>query len=426
MNSSNPGTPPSRMSVAVRRGRESIRAGWQKLPAGRFGRWPWLSAAAVILLLAAFTLSRRIRSANGAEATTERESATATDSVVTLDSASLRLAGIEIANAAPNTTSDLLANGTITYDANKVSVIASRAEGRVVSVLTDLGRSVGAGQTMAVLESPEVGGTRGDLGRAQAALETARQNYEREKRLYDQQITPQKELLEAEGAYRSATADHDAAVARLRALGGMTGKGGEYALTTPLAGIVVERNASPGQIVGPTTNLFTVADLKRVWITVDVYESDLPRVRQGAAVDVAPRALPGETFRGYVTYAGGVVDTTSRTIKVRVDIENPALRLRPGMFAQVKIAAAVGQVSGPTGVVVPELAVQDLNGRSIVFVPGNAPGKFVARSVTTGSSPAADMVTILAGLQPGERFVAKGSFQLKSELQKASFGDDDK
>ena len=426
MNSPNPSKPTSRIKLSLRQMTDSFRAGWQKLPGGRFGRWPWLSAAAVILLLAAFTLGRRIRSANGAETTTDVERTTATDSVVTLDSTSLRLAGIEIANAAPTTASDLLANGTITYDANKVSVIASRAEGRVVSVLTDLGRSVVAGQTMAVLESPEVGGTRGDLGKAQAALETARQNYEREKRLYEQQITPQKELLEAEGSYRSAIADHDAAVARLRALGGMTGQGGQYALTTPLAGIVVVRNASPGQIVGPTTNLFTVADLKRVWITVDVYESDLPRVRQGAAVDVAPRALPGETFRGYVTYAGGIVDTTSRTIKVRVDIENPALRLRPGMFAQVKIAGPVGQATGSTGVVVPELAVQDLNGRSVVFVPENAPGKFVARAVTTGAAPAPDMITILAGLQPGERFVAKGSFQLKSELQKASFGDDDK
>jgi len=415
----NPGDPPGpgKAPSAIR----------ERLEKGRvflIRRWPFVAAAIGIVFLGGLAISRRTHEAEGAEARDGTEGKPGADTTVTLDSLSQQLAKIEIANAAPNLASDLVANGTITYDANRVSVVASRAEGRVVSVRTDLGRSVTVGQTLAILESSEVGGTRGDLGKAQATLETARQNYEREKRLYEQQITPQKELLEAEGAYRSAVADYGAAVAKLRALGATAGQAGEYGLASPLSGIVVERNASPGQIVGPSTNLFTVADLKRVWITVDVYESDLARVRQGAPVSIVPRALPGETFRGYVTYAGGVVDTTSRTIKVRVDIDNPGLRLRPGMFAQVKIEAPVGQTAGP-GVVVPELAIQDLNGRTVIFVPGSSRGEYIARTVIIGPRAGPEMVNVLTGLQPGERFVAKGAFQLKSELLKSSFGDED-
>src|SRR6185437_3593423 len=137
-------------------------------------------------------------------------------------------------------------------------------------------------------------------------------------------------------------------------------------------GVVVERNASPGQSVGPSTNLFTVADLRNVWITVDVYETDLARVRQGAAAIVSPTAFQSEQFPGRVTFAGGVVDTASRTFKVRVEVDNPNLRLRPGMFAQVRVPdVARAAITGP--IVIPEIAVQEVNGKQVVFVASGAP-----------------------------------------------------
>ncbi|MEO7964808.1 MAG: efflux RND transporter periplasmic adaptor subunit [Gemmatimonadaceae bacterium] len=343
---------------------------------------------------------------------------TVADSVLTLDSTAQRLAGIELHSVDTSSAAELVANGTITYDANRVSVVASRSEGRLVSVRADLGQEVRAGSILALLQSADVGATRGELARAKSGVDIARRNYDREKRLFDEQISPQKELLTAEGELRSAEADYNAALAKLRAIGATEGEGATFGLVTPVGGTVVERNASPGQNVGPSTNLFTVADLRHVWITVDVYEGDLARVRHGAPVTVIPSALPGESFAGRITYAGGVVDTASRTFKVRVELENSGSRLRPGMFAQARIRAA--RAAGPASIVVPEIAVQELNGEQVVFVAGTAPGQFIVRTVTIGARTGNGSVTITSGLSAGERLVVKGAFQLKSELTKGS------
>jgi cobalt-zinc-cadmium efflux system membrane fusion protein len=297
--------------------------------------------------------------------------------------------------------------------------VAPRAEGRIVSVRADLGQTVSEGQVLAVIESPEVGQVRGDLERARAAVSVSQRNYEREKRLYEQEISPQKEMLDAEVIYRTAQADFNSAIAKLRSYGATSGTGGSYGLRSAVSGTVVERNASPGLIVGSSTNVFTVADLQHVWITVDVYEADLTRVHRGAAVAVAPTALPGETLQGRVSFAGGVVDSASRTIKVRVTVENESRRLRPGMFAQVRIAAPAG-APVTESVALPEVAVQEVNGKQVVFVR-TAPGRFVARPVTVGGAAPDNALLITRGVRAGDQVVTQGAFQLKSELLKATF-----
>lgn len=399
-------------------------------------RWHFGATALLVLLLGAWAVFHRTERAEGAAAKGAVGAAgglqkmEGADSVVTLDSTSLRLAAIEVQPATASNGAGLMANGTITYDANHVSVVAPRAEGRVTAVRADLGQRVGPGSVLAVLESSDIGQTRGDVARAAATLDVAKQTYEREKSLYEQQVTSQKAMLEAQAVYRSAQADYNAARARMRALGATGGTsdaaGGSYALVAPVAGTVVSRNAMPGQIAGPETSLFTVADLRYVWIDVGVYESDLRRVRTGAPATVVTRATPGETFRGRVTYAGGVVDSVTRTIKIRVEVENAGQRLRPGMYAEVRIETPEGTSpaqsdSGPA--VVPEVAVQDLNGKPVVFVPAGASGRFVARGVMVGPRAGGSFVTITSGLRLGDTIVVKGAFQLKSELMKASFGE---
>ena len=393
-------------------------SGWRGIARRR-----WLTLLiAFIAIVAAFWALRGRDTAPEAEAHSEDEAAASTDSVITLDSIAQRLAGIELVTATTSANAPLVANGTITYDANHVSVLAPRVEGRVVSVRADLGQQVRAGSVLAILESAEVGQTRGELERAKSGVDVARRNYDREKRLFEQQISPQKELLEAEGVLRSAEADYAGAMASLRALGATEGEGATFALVSPIGGTVVERSASPGEVAGPSSTLFTVANLQHVWITVDIYEGDLRRVRDGAKATVVPSALPDMSFTGRVTFAGGVVDAASRTFKVRVELSNSELRLRPGMFAQVRIDAPVSSdTSG--AIVVPEVAVQEVGGKQVVFVAGELPGQFIARPVTLGSGAAAGMVTITGGLRAGEQVVGKGAFQLKAETLKASFGD---
>ena len=389
--------------------------------------WPLLAILGVAFAIAIWAIARR----DDAAPTPEGATATATaksDSVVRLDTAGQRLAGVEIMPISPNTSGLLIANGTITYDANRVAVISSRLDGRVTSVRADLGQAVPAGATLAIVESPEVAQIRGDLERARVSVEIARRNFEREKRLFEQSITPQKEMLAAEGDFRSAEADYSSAASRLRAVGASAGAGAAFGLVTPVSGTVVERNVSPGQMIGPSTNVFTVADLTRVWITVDVYERDLPRVRAGATATVEPTSLPGESFFGRVTYAGGVVDTSSRTFKVRVELSNAGLRLRPGMFAQVRIQTVAGGVedrdASSATFVVPEIAVQEIGGKSVVFVATEKAGEYSARSVTIGPRAGGGMITITDGLRVGDRLVTKGAFQLKAELTKASFSEE--
>jgi cobalt-zinc-cadmium efflux system membrane fusion protein len=259
--------------------------------------WTIVGMAVGVLLIAALAVARRDQTAHAeVEGARTPDEAERIDTVVKIDSAAQRFIGIVLATANAAAGEALVANGTITYDANRASVVAPRAEGRVLAVRADLGDQVGAGTVLAVLDSPDVGQTQGELERARASVELMRQNYEREKRLFEQSVSSRKELLEAESAYRTAQADSNSAAARLRALGAAADGNGTFRLYAPIAGTVVERNAMPGQIAGPSTNLFTVADMRRLWITVDVYESDAERVRRGARAWVMPRAATGDSF----------------------------------------------------------------------------------------------------------------------------------
>lgn len=395
--------------------------GWGA-PARR--RWPLIALGVAIVALGTWVLSRRGRDASGGTQAAAEAGASVADSVVRLDTAAQRMAGIETMVVSPSAGGLLTANGTITYDANRVSVIASRVEGRISSVRADLGQVVSPGTTLAVVESPEVAQIRGDLERARVNLDAARRNFERETRLFAQSITPQKELLQAEAEFRSVEADYNSALSRLRAVGAKPGSGSAFGLVTPVRGTIVERNASPGQLVGPAADIFTVADLAHVWITVDVYEGDVARVRPGATATVIPAALPNESFTGRVTYAGGVVDPASHTFKVRVELSNAGLKLRPGMFAQVRIqTASADSTSAVASYVVPELAVQEVGGQPIVFVAGAVAGQYTVRPITIGSRAGSGHVVITAGLRDGERIVTRGAFQLKSELTKSSFSE---
>ena len=387
-----------------------------------------IGAAALVLVLF-LVWSSRSAASRVSEPASAVSVAKSADSVVTLDTTALRLAGVEIAPVAAYAGDTLLANGTITFDANRVAIVAPRAEGRIITVRADLGQVVRAGDALAILESPDVGQTRGDLERARAAVSVSKRNYEREKRLYEQEISPQKEMLDAEVLYRMAEADLRSASAKLSTYGAMSGAGGSYGLQSAVSGTVVERNATPGQIVGPSTPLFTVADLSHVWITVDVFEADLQRIHQGAVVTITTPTYPGERFAGRVSFAGGVVDSVSRTLKVRVIVENVGQRLRPGMYAQAHIVAPSGKAIA--GVTVPADAVQELDGRSIVFVvlPSSASGtRLVARRVVVAppsGGSAGGRTLVVEGLRAGEQVAVKGAFQLKSELTKASFAGED-
>lgn len=396
--------------------------------------WP-LSArplTLLLLLIGAFTLGACNRGdaepsegAEGAPATAEGGESAAGDDhegeeVVVLDTAALRLGGIEVGTVEAITTSGLPVTGAITYDANLVSHVGSRTNGRIVAVRADLGARVRRGQVLAVLESPDVGQLRAEEREAEQLVEIARENYAREQRLAEQGISSRKELLDAEAQLRRNEAALESAEARLGVLGAGHGTGSEFGVVAPFAGTVVARDASLGEMAERTDTLFTVADLSRLWIELDIFERDLARVRVGQSVAVTTTAYPGRTFPGRIVYIGDVLDAAKRTVRARVEIPNPNGALKPGMFATATIQVGGG---GPALAVVPQDALQEFEGRRVVFVPGDRPGEFRPIPVEVGETIDGNRVIILSGLAPGSRIVTAGAFALRSELSKGEIGE---
>lgn len=340
---------------------------------------------------------------------------------VRLDTAQVRLAAIVVGNAESVTASGLAVTGTITYDANLVTHIGARTDGRVVALRADLGTRVRRGQVLVELESPEVGGLRADEQEARALVRIASENYARERRLEQQGISSRKELLEAERELRRAEASMRSARARLNVYGATHGTGGHFDLLAPFGGVVVGRDVSLGEMATPADTLLTVADLSRVWIELDVFERDLGRVNLGQPVSVSVTAAPERKFPGRIVYLGDVLDPSRRTVRARVEIPNQNGFLKPGMFANASIDVGAG---GPVSAAVPAAAVQEVEGEKVVFIPGASPGQFRPVRVELGEQLDGGRVIIRSGLAPGARVVIGGAFALRSELSKAEIGED--
>jgi membrane fusion protein, heavy metal efflux system len=354
------------------------------------------------------------------------EEETHVEGFVEMDEAAMTNVGLEIVPVTVVSEAVLSATGTIIYNENRTSFVGPRAEGRIVSIDTDLGRRVRAGDPLAGLESPELGEAEAAHEQARAELELARENYDRELSLFEDGISSRKDMSEARAEFRSKEAAFRAATARHRTLGASdhpednASLGGMYTLSAPISGTVVERDLVLGEIVGVEDDVFTIADLTKLWIVLDIYDRDLSRVRAGMAVDIATTAFQGETFSGTLTYVGQVVDPITRTVKARVEIDNPDRTLRPGMFA----TALIHGLDADAALAIPDEAIQELDEGTVVFVPVGS-GRFEIRPIIVGSGVGNGLVTILDGLIEGEQVVAQGSFYLKSELLKESFGGDE-
>jgi RND family efflux transporter MFP subunit len=185
----------------------------------------------------------------------------------------------------------------------------------------------------------------------------------------------------------------------------------EVIVPAPIDGVITSRAANLGQVVGMGQELFVVTNLSRVWVIGDLYEQDFQAVQVGSDATLTTLAYPGLTLRGRVSYIDPRVEPQTRTAKIRVEVPNPAGRLRLGMYVTMAFTTRRGE---PT-VVVPRTAVQTLGERHVVFVPvADEEGRFVRRTVQVGPLHG-DFYTILGGLSSGETVVTAGSFFLRAE-----------
>ncbi|HEY7405017.1 MAG TPA: efflux RND transporter periplasmic adaptor subunit [Candidatus Angelobacter sp.] len=306
--------------------------------------------------------------------------------------------------------------GEVAVNEDAYSQVGAPVSARVVEINVSPGQSVTQGQQLAILQSTELGKARSDKATAEARLHLAQQTLERKRRLAGERIVAQRDVQEAEAAVATAEADLRAARAALQALGAgedETG-GSQLVLRSPIHGTVIERSALRGQLADPAQPLFKIAELKTVWLNVHAFERDAVLLQAGKAARVTLPALPGRTFPAKVTLIGSAVDPASRTIPVRIAVENGSGVLRPGMSATawVPFGEAYQQI-----IAVPTAAVQRIENDWYVFIP-KSQDTFELRQVGRGRDLEGE-IEIVKGLQPGETVVVDGAFLLKAEAEKA-------
>jgi cobalt-zinc-cadmium efflux system membrane fusion protein len=322
---------------------------------------------------------------------------------------------------------EVTALGAVSVDQDRYAEVAPPMAGSIVALPVTVNAVIERGTPLASVRSVELGRARAALATADARRELAAQTHARRQLLAAERIVPEREVQEAAAALRGADAEVRAARAELEALGisseasgGAAADASVFVVRAPIAGRVLERRAVLGAWAEPSTALFTIADLSRIWVVAQVFERDAVSVRAGTTAHVTLAALPGQEFDGRVALVGRQVDPGSRTMPVRVELPNPAGVLRPGMSASVRLEIA-GQETRILSV--PAAALQRVGDRWLVFVPHGA-AEFEMRSVGRGRDLGQD-VEVVSGVKAGETVVVDGAFLLKAEAEKKAGGVDE-
>lgn len=372
-----------------------------------------------ILMLAALLALAACGSGNEKGA----QKAKAPDNPLTLSAEEMAREGIEVRQVEPRTIAETIRlTGTIVPDQTKIAQVAPRVAGRVSEAKVVQGEQVMKGQTLAMLESIELGEARAAYRQAKSEYGLAMSTLERAEKLSAEQLVAKKDYLQAKADAERARAALAAAADKLRLLGVSpeveTQNAASYPLTAPFAGTVIERKAVQGELAQADRALFTVADLSTIWVEADVYESSLAKVRPGMAARVSVAAYPRRTFPGTLTYLSSTMNTATRTVKARITVPNPERNLRPGMFANVALESSAKREA----LVLPEGAVTLIQGQPSVFVAGAK--AFAVRAVETADAGDGTL-RITAGLSAGERVAVSGVYALKSRLLKSQLGETD-
>lgn len=338
--------------------------------------------------------------------------------LVQLDSAgTARVAGIETVEArSVETSTEIVVLGTIAHDATRRAEVNARFGGIVRELALELGARVEEGAVLARIDSAEVGTARSRLLAAKIRAETAQASFERLTALSAQQLASKRSLDEARFELEAARAEVTALLTALEPVGTDASLGGRYDVRAPLAGVVVRREGTVGQMVATETLLYEIVDPSWVWAELDIPEAELARVRAGLDAVVSSDSLPGREFRGRIDHIAPEIDVHTRTAKARVRIANPDGQLRANQFVRGRI---VVERLGAR-VLVPRDAVQRAGEVLLVFVELE-PARYQARRVRTGAF-VGDEVECLRGVTPGERVVTRGSFLLKTETLKGEIG----
>ena len=321
----------------------------------------------------------------------------------------IKTAGIELVRTLRSGGGALTLPATIEGDPQGMQVVSAAIGGRVVSLTRNLGQSVGRGQTLAIIESREAATLNAEIEAARARLALAESNLRREQRLFDQRVSPEQDLIAARTAATEARIALRLAQQQVAAAGGGGGALNRIAITSPLAGQVVSRSVTLGQTVAADAELFRVANLSRVAVTLSLSPSDAGKVRPGSEIEI----VAGDRRSvARVDFVSPILDETTRLATVIAVIDNRSGQWRVGEPVTASIQLPGG---GAGSVVVPQSAIQTVEGRPTVFV--RTDHGFKAVPVTLGN-PSGDNVVVTSGLTGNEQLAGPNSFTLKAELGK--------
>lgn len=316
----------------------------------------------------------------------------------------------------------LRVSGRIEVDEARVARIGASVTGRITDLDAVLGEQVRRGQVLATMTSTELSSIQLEYLKAYSQRTLAERAAMRARQLFDADVIGAAELQRRQAELVQADAEVSAARDQLAVLGmserailqlAATRKvNSQSQIVSSLAGTVIERKVTTGQVVQPADTVYVVADLSSVWLVADVPEQNAGMIRVGEAVAAEVAALPGRRLAGKLTFVAVTVNPETRTVRVRMDLPNPNRELKPAMLATVFIKGA------PTEqVVVPAEAVVREENKDYVFVETGG-ATFALKEVTLGQEFDGKRV-VTGGLRPGERVVAEGAFHLNNERKRA-------
>lgn len=317
--------------------------------------------------------------------------------------------------------------GEVVLNRDRLAHVVPRVSGVVQSVSKSVGDPVRAGEVLAVLDSRELSDIKAEYLANLERAELLRATFEREERLFNQGISSEQEYLEARQELAEIGIATRSARQKLLALGFDEASIADlptqeehdlvhFELTSPISGVVIERHVSQGESLASDAAAFMVADLSTVWVDLNIFQRDLDRVQEGMITRFSTTGgrLNGEAR---IDVIRPIVGEDTRTAIARIVHINSDGTWKPGLFVDARIVVN----SRTAAVVVPPSAIAQMDGDSVLFVETVA--GFVPRQVVLGDA-GRDLIEVLEGLSPGDRYVSRGAFTLKAELEKGALDSD--
>lgn len=346
---------------------------------------------------------------------------------VHLTAEQIRQIGLKVETLEPKPGMQLVrAPGTVAFNLYRLADVTSLVDGVVRARYVRLGDRVKRGQRLVTLFSTALAQAEADFLRAEAEHRKSRQDWMRLKKLAEQKIVSQARLLQAESVHQS----NHAALAAARAMLASYGLSrreinalieqsdyGQLTLRAPRPGIIVADDFRLGQHIPAGALLMQIADERTLWVEARTPATQRSSIRVGQAATIIPKG-GNRRYTGKVINIHPQLDASTRTVGVRLQVDNRDSALHPGMFVDVAIDAGTGKKA----LLLPQDAVQRQDGKLVVFIE-EKPGYYKRREVRVGAA-IAGRVPVLQGLKAGERVVTKGAFSVASELAKAGFAEE--